>query len=155
MLLCDCAVAQRPCMCFTGTLCNRQEDAHEYISWLLAAADDEMRAVMNLTLDDETRASASAQDSSAADATIAAAGYSEAYGEWETVGKRSGGGGLVTQVINRSRCDAAAQRTLNCFFPLTACDSTPLALIFSGSLATSVHRQVRTCFPLSVLSMSP
>jgi hypothetical protein len=142
-------------MCFTRTWCNRQEDAHEYISWLLAAADDEMRAVMNLTLDDETRASASAQDSSAADAAAAAAGCSEADGEWETVGKRSGGGGLVTQVINRSRCDAAAKRNPHCVFPLTACDSTPLALIFSGSLATSVHRQVWTCLPLSVPSISP
>ena len=37
-------------------------------------------------------------------------------GEWETVGKRSGGGGLVTQVISRSRYHAAAQQNLSVTF---------------------------------------
>ncbi len=91
----------------------RQEDAHEYISWLLAAADDEMRAVMSLALDAEPQSPA-AQDVSAAEATAAASVSHEADGEWETVGKRSGGGGLVTQVISRSRCDADAQRRPSC-----------------------------------------
>jgi hypothetical protein len=80
----------------------RQEDAHEYISWLLAAADDEMHAAMSLVIDGQQRAVvAGLHDESAAKAVAAL--ESEADGQWETVGKRSSGGGVVTQVINRSR----------------------------------------------------
>ncbi len=87
----------------TLLLSRRQEDAHEYISWLLAAADDEMRSVMNLVLDSELRsAAATVENESAVGAKVSAAA-GNADGEWETVGKRGGGGGVVTQVISRSR----------------------------------------------------
>ena len=80
----------------------RQEDAHEYISWLLAAADDEMHAAMSLVIDGQQRAVvAGLHDESAAKAVAAL--ESEADGQWETVG-----GGVVTQVINRSRFELCA-----------------------------------------------
>lgn len=84
---------------------RRQEDAHEYISWLLAAADDEMRAAMSVALENgQPAAAAAVEHDPAAGAKAAAAAGSDADGEWETVGKRGGGGGVVTQVISRSRC---------------------------------------------------
>ncbi len=83
---------------------HRQEDAHEYISWLLAAADDEMRSAMSLALDsDHQTVAVAVENESAAGAIAADVADGDADGEWETVGKRSGGGGVVTQVISRSR----------------------------------------------------
>jgi hypothetical protein len=91
------------------------------------SADDEMHAaMMHASHGTERAAVAAVRDETAelaAAAAAAAAVGNEADGEWETVGKRgsSSGGGVVTQIISRS--------------------TTPLALIFAGSLATSVHRQ--------------
>jgi hypothetical protein len=131
----------------TRTPNNRQEDAHEYISWLLAAADDEMHAAMN----QQRAVVAGLHDDSAAEAKVkakakaAAASESEADGQWETVGKRSSGGGVVTQIISRSRFELLHMTKYPLRLLFTAFYSTPLALIFSGSLATSVHRQVGGC----------
>lgn len=107
-MLCDChfcQCAQLLAISFiTHLLFRRQEDAHEYISWLLAAADDEMRSAMTLALDSEQlAAAASGEKEAAAGAKAAVAADGDAGGEWETVGKRGGGGGVVTQVISRSR----------------------------------------------------
>ncbi len=73
-----------------------------------------MRAAMSLALDVEPQSAAAAHDAPAAEAVAAV--NSDVDGEWETVGKRSGGGGLVTQVISRSRYHAAAQQNLSVTF---------------------------------------
>lgn len=70
----------------------------------MATADDEMRAAMQHALESSTRVAA-VQDKHVAEANAAAAVAAavDSDGEWETVGKRCSGGGVVTQIISRSR----------------------------------------------------